>query len=95
MSFPISAPPSEPQIRGHFYWVLKGTLSLGYNSVLGILTLEEVSDKKKGLLKPGQKQSLQRYLLEKVQQWINSLLEAERGFEAGSRMRAAIIASTR
>ena len=57
--------------------------------------MEEVSDKKKGLLKPGQKQSLQRYLLEKVQQWINSLLEAERGFEAGSRMRAAIIASTR
>ena len=32
MSFPISAPPLEPQIRGHFYWALKGTLSLGYNS---------------------------------------------------------------
>ena len=31
MSFPISAPPLEPQIRGHFYWALKGTLSLGYN----------------------------------------------------------------
>ena len=33
MSFPISAPPSEPQIRGHFYWALKGTLSLGYNTL--------------------------------------------------------------
>ena len=33
MSFPISAPPSEPQIRGHFYWALKGTLSLGFNTV--------------------------------------------------------------
>ncbi len=33
MSFPIQAPPSEPQIRGHFYWALKGTLSLGYNTV--------------------------------------------------------------
>ena len=32
MSFPISAPPSEPQIRGHFYWALKGTLSLGFNT---------------------------------------------------------------
>ena len=32
MSFPISAPPLEPQIRGHFYWALKGTLSLGYNT---------------------------------------------------------------
>ena len=42
------------------------------------ITLEEVSDNKKGLLKPGQKRSLKRYLLEKVQHWINSLLEAER-----------------
>ena len=33
MSFPISAPPLEPQIRGHFYWALKGTLSLGYNTL--------------------------------------------------------------
>ena len=31
MSFPLSAPPSEPQSRGHFYWALKGTLSLGFN----------------------------------------------------------------
>ena len=42
------------------------------------ITLEEVSDKKKGPLKRDQKRSLKRYLLEKVQQWINSLLEAER-----------------
>ena len=33
MSFPLSAPPSEPQSRGHFYWALKGTLSLGFNSI--------------------------------------------------------------
>ena len=37
MSFPISAPPLEPQIRGHFYWALKGTLSLGYNTVFALL----------------------------------------------------------
>ena len=42
------------------------------------ITLEEVSDNKKRLLPPGQKRSLQRYLLEKVQQGINSLLEGER-----------------
>ena len=36
MSFPISAPPLEPQIRGHFYWALKGTLSLGYNTALAL-----------------------------------------------------------
>ena len=40
MSFPISAPPSEPQIRGHFYWVLKGTLSLGHNSAFWSACLE-------------------------------------------------------
>ena len=32
MSFPLSAPPSEPQSRGHFYWALMGTLSLGFNT---------------------------------------------------------------
>ena len=42
------------------------------------ITWEEVADNKKGLLQPGQKRSLKRYLLEKVQQWMNSLLEAER-----------------
>ncbi len=42
------------------------------------ITLKEVSDNKKGLLQAGQKRSLKHYLLEKVQQWINSLLEAER-----------------
>ena len=35
MSFPLSAPPSEPQSRGHFYWALKGTLSLGFNRCKG------------------------------------------------------------
>ena len=34
MSFPISAPPLEPQIRGHFYPAPKGTLSFGYNRML-------------------------------------------------------------
>ena len=42
MSFPISAPPLEPPIRGHFYWALKGTLSLGYNS-WAIETIEPVA----------------------------------------------------
>ena len=40
MSFPISAPPSEPQIRGHFYWALKGTLSLGFNTFFALLTFD-------------------------------------------------------
>ena len=37
MSFPLSAPPSEPQSRGHFYWALKGTLSLGFNTDLPLI----------------------------------------------------------
>ncbi len=32
MSFPISAPPLDPPIRGHFYGPRKGTLSLPFNS---------------------------------------------------------------
>ena len=31
MSFPIFHLLAEVQIRGHFYWALKGTLSLGFN----------------------------------------------------------------
>ena len=33
MSFPIFHLLAEVQIRGHFYWALKGTLSLGFNMI--------------------------------------------------------------
>ncbi len=33
MSFPIFHLLAEVQIRGHFYWALKGTLSLGFNTI--------------------------------------------------------------
>ena len=53
MSFPLSAPPSEPQSRGHFYWALKGTLSLGFNRPVSLVRrIFQYSESADGLRRP-------------------------------------------